>query len=370
MPFEDNRDITRTVLLIGVIGTLLVGSFLTLRPFLGGLIWATTITVATWPALTRLQQRMGGRRRAAVAAMTLLVVATFILPFAVAASVLIDAARNSPAVITDFLERGLAPPPSWIAGIPIAGQRLNDEWSRISAGGSDALAAAVQPYARAVAAWALVATGGFGRLLLLVILTLALIPILYARGETAARGALAFAHRLGGASGERTLRLAAQAVRGVALGVVLTALVQSALAGAGLWFAGVPHAALLAAFAFVLGIAQLGPLLVLLPAVLWLYWMDRSAWATILFIYSLPVGMLDNVLRPILIRRGVQLPMLLIISGVIGGLISFGVIGLFVGPVVLAATYTLAKEWVASGGPERPRSAIAPDPPAWLRASE
>ena len=106
------------------------------------------------------------------------------------------------------------------------------------------------------------------------------------------------------------------------------------------------------AIVFILGIAQLGPLLVLAPAVGWLYWTGNGVWATALLIWSLPVGALDNVLRPVLIRRGVQLPLLLIIAGVIGGLIRFGVVGLFVGPVVLAATYTLAKDWVARGRPE------------------
>ena len=169
---------------------------------------------------------------------------------------------------------------------------------------ADALAAAVQPYALAAASWALAATGGFGRTLLLILLTLLLIPILYVRGETAARGALALAHRLGGESGERTLRLAGQAIRGVALGVVLTALVQSVLAGVGLWMCGVPHAGLLAAFAFILGIAQVGPVLVLVPSVLWLYWIGNTGWATVLLMWSLPVGLLDNFLRPVLIRRG------------------------------------------------------------------
>jgi predicted PurR-regulated permease PerM len=114
----------------------------------------------------------------------------------------------------------------------------------------------------------------------------------------------------------------------------------------------VPFPGLLTAIVFMLGIAQLGPLLVLAPAVGWLYWTGNGVWATALLIWSLPVGALDNVLRPVLIRRGVQLPLLLIIAGVIGGLIRFGVVGLFVGPVVLAATYTLAKDWVARGRPE------------------
>jgi len=113
----------------------------------------------------------------------------------------------------------------------------------------------------------------------------------------------------------------------------------------------VPHAGLLTAIMFVLGVAQLGPLPILIPAIVWLYWSGSTGWGTGLLIWSLPIAALDNILRPILIRRGVQLPMLLIIGGVIGGLISFGVMGLFVGPVILAATYTLAREWVNEGQP-------------------
>jgi predicted PurR-regulated permease PerM len=116
-----------------------------------------------------------------------------------------------------------------------------------------------------------------------------------------------------------------------------------------LWVCGVPHAGLLGALAFVFGIAQIGPTPILVVSIGWLYWTGSTGWAIALLIVGVPIAALDNVLRPILIRRGVQLPMLLIIGGVIGGLISFGVVGLFVGPVVLAATYTLAKEWVARG---------------------
>ena len=182
-------------------------------------------------------------------------------------------------------------------------------------------------------------------------MTLVLVAILYAQGETAARGVLQFGRRLGGETGERTIRLAGQAIRSVALGIVVTALIQSAAAGIGLWLCGILHPGLLAAIAFILGIAQIGPLPVLAPAVAWLYWVGSTRWATVLLIWSLPVLALDNVIRPILIRRGVQLPLLLIVAGVIGGLIGFGVVGLFVGPVMLAATYTLAKDWVARGEP-------------------
>jgi len=182
-----------------------------------------------------------------------------------------------------------------------------------------------------------------------VLLIVILVALLYLNGETAARGMLAFGFRLGGARGEDTMMLASKAIRSVALGVIVTALVQSILAGIGLWFSGIPHPGVLTAIAFVLGIAQLGPLPILAPAVAWLFWIGVTGKATLLLIWSLPVIALDNVLRPILIRRGMPLPLLLIIAGVIGGLIGFGVMGLFIGPVVLAASYTLIQAWIASG---------------------
>jgi len=337
------------VLVVIVVGALLVGSFVTLLPFLSSLVWATTIVVATWPLLLRLQQLTGGSRSLAVAVMTFVVLLAFIVPFILAIGTLVDVARRSPSVVGDFLAHGLGPPPSWIAQIPVFGEQLADKWQTTSAGGPEALKALVQPYARSAAAWVIAATGGLGRVVVLILITVLLVTILYARGETAAAGALAFARRLGGETGERTFRLAGQAVRSVALGVVLTALIQSSLAGLGLWLCGIPHPGALTAIAFVLGIAQIGPLPVMAASVIWLYWTGSNGWATALLVWSVPVVALDNVLRPILIRRGVELPLLLIIAGVIGGLISFGVVGLFVGPVVLAATYTLAKDWVARG---------------------
>ena len=345
-------DVTRIVLLVLVIGLLLVGSFLTLLPFLGALIWAITIAVATWPLLMLVQQKTGGRRTIAVLIMTLLILLAFIVPLSVAISALLQAAGRSPALVQDFMVRGLGEPPRWIASVPLVGERVSLRWQEVAAGGPAALADFVRPYAREAATRVISLTGGVGRLILQFLLILILTVILYSQGETAARGALAFGRRIGDERGERTIRLAGQAIRSVALGVIVTAFVQSILAGVGLWVATVPHAGLLTAIIFVLGIAQLGPLLVLIPAIVWLYWSGSSGWGTALLIWTLPVAALDNVLRPILIRRGVQLPMLLIIAGVIGGLISFGVLGLFIGPVILAATYTLAREWVADYRPD------------------
>ena len=141
--------------------------------------------------------------------------------------------------------------------------------------------------------------------------------------------------------------LAGKAVRGIVLGVVLTALIQVAIAGIGLFVTGVPAAALLTAVMAILCLAQLGPILVLIPAIIWLYWSGQPVWGTVLIVFSVPAATIDNFIRPFLIRKGADLPLLLIFAGVIGGLIAFGIIGLFIGPVVLAISYTLLKIWVS-----------------------
>jgi predicted PurR-regulated permease PerM len=158
-----------------------------------------------------------------------------------------------------------------------------------------------------------------------------------------------FARRLAGRQGEDVAILAGKAARGVVLGVLGTALVQTVLGSIALLIAGVPALAILIAVMLLLCLAQLGPILVLLPVIIWLYSSGRAGVGTVVLIVSIVAATCDNVVRPLLIRKGVELPILLIISGVIGGLIAFGMIGLFAGPVLLAVTYTLLKAWVASG---------------------
>jgi predicted PurR-regulated permease PerM len=196
--------------------------------------------------------------------------------------------------------------------------------------------------------WFVGQVGSLGLLLVHVLLTTVLAAILYARGETAAAGLTAFFRRLAGPRGERAVQLAGSAIRGVALGVIATALLQSALAGLGLAVAGVPYAGVLTAVMFLLGVAQVGPVPILLGAVAWLYWTGVASYATALLVWTVIVGPIDNVLRPILIRRGGGgLPLLLVFAGVIGGIIAFGIIGLFIGPVVLGVSYTFLVDWIA-----------------------
>jgi predicted PurR-regulated permease PerM len=174
--------------------------------------------------------------------------------------------------------------------------------------------------------------------------------VLYATGDSAAAMALRFGSRLAGERGEQSIRLAGQAIRGVALGVVVTALVQALAAGIGLAIVGVPFAVILTAVMFLLAIVQVGVGPILLFAVAWLYWTGNATWGTVLLVWTMLVLPIDNFLRPILIKQGVDLPMLLVIAGVIGGLLAFGLIGIFVGPVVLAVAYTLFTAWIDQDG--------------------
>jgi predicted PurR-regulated permease PerM len=342
-------DLTRIFLVILLAAALIAGSLWVLLPFLSALIWAATIVVATWPLLLRVERFTGRRRVPATALMTLVMLGIFIVPFGMAVWALFNAAVQGVDLVRTAATEGLPPPPAWVGALPWGGARLSAQWQELASGGPEAVVDLLQPYARATASFALTATGGFGMVIVHFVLTVVIAAILYANGETAAQGVMRFASRMGKERGERTIRLAGQAVRGVALGVVVTALVQSLISGLGLWLAGVPRAGLLLAIVFVLCVAQLGPLLVLVPAVVWLFWSGSVGWGMVLAVLAVFVVVIDNVMKPLLIRRGVDLPLLLIVAGVIGGLVGFGVVGLFIGPVILAVTYTLLESWVQEG---------------------
>jgi predicted PurR-regulated permease PerM len=219
----------------------------------------------------------------------------------------------------------------------------------------------LRPYLTNVAQWFASSAGSVGGLFLQFLLTVVLTGILYASGEEWAESVRRFAERLAGAQGDRAVKLAAQAVRAVAVGVVLTALLQAMLGGIGLFVAGIPLVVVWTAVMFMLALAQLGPLLVLAPSVAWLYWSGHSGWGTFLLVWTILVTPLDNILRPVLIKRGADLSFTLVFSGVVGGLVAFGLVGIFIGPVVLAVSSALITAWVDEGlAPVRPE----PSPPA------
>jgi len=344
-------DLTRTVLAVLLIAALIGTSFWVLRPFLLALVWATMIVVATWPLMLKVQTALR-RRWLAVMVMTAAMLVVFIVPLTLAIQSVVENSDTITQTVRGLATREIPPPPEWVAKIPLVGTQISEHWQGVAAGGKEGLASRLAPYAGDAARWLASQFGDIGLLVVHFLLTVAIAAILYAHGETASESAISFGRRLAGDRGERVVRLAGQAIRGVALGVVVTALVQTVLAGLGLAIVGVPYAALLTAVILFLCIAQIGPLIVLAPAIIWLFWIDATGRGTLLLVWSLVVGPIDNVLRPILIRRGADLPMQLIFAGVIGGLLAFGMIGLFVGPVMLAVTYTLLREWMSEQNDE------------------
>jgi predicted PurR-regulated permease PerM len=340
------HDLVRNVLAVLFIGGLIATSFWILWPFLPATIWATTLVVATWPLMLQVQRRLWNRRPLAVAVMTLALLLVFVAPFWLAAATI---AQNFATLVGwghTIVAFRLPPPPIWVHRLPLFGGQVVALWLRVEASGVDELAAKAAPYAGGAAGWFVGALGGLGITIVQLLMTLVIAAVLYAGGDRAEIIAERFGHRLAGDRGREAVRLAGHAIRSVALGVVVTALVQSIMTGAGLYVAGVPLAAVLTAVTFMLCIAQIGAGLVLIPAVVWLFWSGQAGWGTALAVWSVLVLSLDNVVRPLLMRKGVHLPFILLLAGVIGGLIAFGLVGIFLGPVVLAVAYTLLLAWL------------------------
>jgi len=346
------RDLTRTTFGVLFIGLLIVGSLWVLRPFLAPTIWAVMIVVSTWPMLKWFEARLWGRRSLAVLVMTLLILMLLVVPLMLAIGTIVRHADDIVAQAAILSGKQVSAPPVWLASVPLIGEQLVQWWQQAASIGSKGLIARLMPYADDIAKWFVSQAGSIGLVFVQFLLTVLLAALMYSGGEAAAVAVHRFGRRLAGVYGDNAVTLAGQAIRGVALGVGVTAVVQAGLGGVGLAIAGVPFAGLLTAVMLLLCIAQLGPGLVMFPAVAWLYWSGETGWGTFLLIWSTVVVTMDNFLRPVLIKRGADLPLLLIFAGVIGGLLAFGLIGIFVGPVVLAVAYTLLDAWITLGEAE------------------
>jgi len=349
---ELRRDIIRNFLALLFVGGLIGTSLWILRPFLGAAIWAVTIVVTSWPLMITIQGRLWHRRPLAVAVMTVVLLCVLVVPLWLAIGTIVSNADRIAGWVRALSSFDVPPPPAWFDRVPLFGGNLTAAWQNVAVEGLHDFVKKLAPYGAIVIRWFATEVGGFGVLVLQFLLTVVFTALLFAKGERVASWARQFAHRLAGEQGEHSIQLAGQAVRGVALGVVVTALVQSILGGIGLAIAGVPFAAILTAVMFMTAIAQVGVVPVLIPAVFWVYWSDGTGWGTFLLIWTVVVGSMDNFLRPFLIKKGADIPLLIIFIGVIGGLIAFGIIGLFVGPVVLAVAHKLLLAWVDEGTPE------------------
>jgi predicted PurR-regulated permease PerM len=343
---EMQRDIPRVVLGVLFIMALIGSSIWILRPFIGAIVWAATIVVATWPLMISVQAWLWNKRALAVAVMTLLLLAILIVPLTFAIGTIVSNVDEIAEWTKSLATFKTPSPPQWVANLPLVGARAAELWRYVAAVGLPEIGTRAAPYAGSVIKWFAAQLGNVGVLLVEFLLTVILAGAMYANGELATARLVRFGRRLAGQGGENAVFLAGQTIRGVALGVVVTALAQAVFGGLGLMIAGVPFAGVLTGAMLLLSIAQIGVVPVLGSTVAWLYWTGESAWGTFLLVWMIVAGTMDNFLRPILIRKGADLPLLLVFAGVVGGLLAFGLIGIFVGPVVLAVADALLKAWI------------------------
>jgi predicted PurR-regulated permease PerM len=345
-PNDSSHDLTRSVLSIGTIGLLIVSSAWIVRPFVTAFLWATVIVISTWPLLLSLQARLWGKRGMATTVMTLTLLLVFLIPLGLSVATFLGHMDQMVQWVSSLDQRVIPPPPEWVAGIPLVGDKIAVAWAQAASQGPGGVTAQVLPYAKSFIKWFAGELGGVASMTLQFLLTVIICGVLYANGETAGQGVRKFAARLAGSDGESAVLLAAATIRGVSIGIVVTALIQVFIAGIGLVIVSMPGALVLSVVILFLCLAQLGPALVMIPAVIFEFYTGSKISAFVLLPFALVSMTIDNVIRPILIRKGADLPLLLIFSGVIGGMISIGILGLFLGPVILAVTYNLLKRWV------------------------
>ncbi|MFZ0255519.1 MAG: AI-2E family transporter [Gammaproteobacteria bacterium] len=346
-PATDQGFLERAVeaaIRIGLVAVLAAWCFSIFRPFLNPVLWGIIIAVAIHPLFRRLLGLFGGRRGRAAIVLTLLVLALLIVPTIMLGVSLIDTAQR----LADGIGAGtvkVPPPPDAVAGWPLVGERLHAFW-RLA---SENLVAAIEqtaPQLKALGGWLLSALGGLGVGVLQFIVAIIIAGILLANDEGGKATVRRIATRLAGEQGAEFADIAGATVRSVAQGVLGVALIQAMLAGIGMLVVDVPGAGLWALLVLLLAIVQLPPILVLGPVIVYVFSVESTLPAVVFTIWSLIVGASDSFLKPLLLGRGVNIPMLVILIGAIGGMILSGVIGLFVGAVVLAVGYKLFIAWL------------------------
>ncbi len=329
---------------IGLLLLLVVWSFEIVRPFIVPGIWGIILAVATHPAYRRLNIALGGRRGLAAAVITILLLVLLAGPMLMLAGTMIEGARELAGQLGEGQLR-IPPPPEGIATWPVIGPPLAAFWDLASVNLGEALEK-VGPQVRAVGVWLLAVAGGVGFGMLQFVFAIVISGVLLAHSKGGERAADAISARLMGEQGPKYADLAGATVRSVSRGILGVAIIQAILAGLGFLAVGLPAAGLLALLCLFLAVIQIGIAVITIPAVIYIFATADTLPAVLFLVWSIFATALDNVLKPILLGRGVQVPMAIIFVGAIGGFLAHGIIGLFVGSVVLALGYTLFRAWL------------------------
>jgi predicted PurR-regulated permease PerM len=355
---EDTGRMER-ILGISVLALLILGCLVVLWPFVSAILWATVLAFSTWPVYRRILAFMRGRRVLASLLMTLLISVVVLLPFVIAGLTLAEDVKSLAGATRKMLGEGPPPPPDWVSSIPLVGDAVARYWSELITDTARYRQEA-QRFIEPVTTWLLGVGVKLGRGILELGLSVLIAFFLFRDGPALTTRIKAAAERIAGTRGARLLEVARKTIRGVVYGVLGTALVQAMFAGTGFYIAGVPGPLFLAFLTFFFSsVTPFGPPLVWIPATLWLFQRDQVGWGFFMLVWGLFVSTIDNLVRPLLISQESDLPFIFVFLGVLGGLLAFGFIGIFLGPTLLAVGYKLVEEWVTTRA-----EAVAPSPPS------
>lgn len=326
---------------------LVIGCYLVLSPFLTAFLWGGIIAVSTRGIYSRILRLLGQRRGLAAALTGLGLTAVLLVPIATLGLNVVSQWPTLSERVTGFVARGFPQPPAWVARLPLVGTSVSGYWESLAAD-PQRLSQDLRPLLRPVREFLLAFSAGVGGGILEFALALLMAGLLYVWGDDLGTVLNQVALRLGGETGRRQVAVVASTVRGVFNGVIGTAAAQALLAMIGFLLSGVPGVFLLGMGTFFLSVVPGGPALLWLPAALWLYMGGASGWAIFMALWGFfVVSGSDNFIRPLLIGKGVRAPLGLIFLGVIGGILAFGFLGLFIGPTLLAVAYNLFQDWMS-----------------------
>jgi predicted PurR-regulated permease PerM len=343
--------IAERILMGLLLGGVAIGCVLVLYPFLSALLWAGILVYTTWPVFEWLRVHLHLRRMWAAVLMVTLTAVVLVLPIGVAAPGSADDVTHLRHAIMDGLRAGLPDSPLWVFDIPLVGNTIGDLWNRWAADISVMLEA-LRPYFGIVLEDGLSLLLGIANGVLMFLLALFVAVFFYVYGDPIAARMRLLLHRIAGMQADRLILVTGATVRGVVYGILGTAVVQGILTAIGLWISGVPRPVLLGSIAGLLAVLPIGAPLVWIPASIWLLGSGHLGWGIFLAIYGVgAISGSDSLIRPWFIARGAQLPFLLTVLGVLGGALAFGLLGIFLGPVLLGIGYTLVNEWARGTDP-------------------
>jgi predicted PurR-regulated permease PerM len=329
---------------LAVVTVLVIACLKIISPFVGALLWGIIIAVSLWPLFLRLYRRLE-RRGLAAFMMSVGMALVFIVPFSVLISSLTEHVASVAGLAKDLTTMKLPEAPAWLAKVPLMGSRLEALWHQASTD-MPAVLESARPAIRDGAAWVLKQSGNLTLAVLEFLLAIIFAGLLLANGEAMQALVKRLTHRIGGQQGLALVDVAGQTIRAVAIGVIGTALAQALLSVFGFVIAGVPGAMLLGLLCFMLAMMHVGTSLVWIPVAIWLGYQNETGWAIFTVIWGLIINISDNIVRPYLISHGSGLPIMLIFLGVIGGLLAWGFIGIFVGATLLVVCFTLLNSWL------------------------